>query len=338
MRRALACAAVTLGAIATACGLVIDPDRLVSDVGADAGTAVGSVDGGDRTDAAPDAEPPANVPACVPKPPSDTNGPYAVVSSSAPQSLACPAGYLATPLAKGKGGAQTKSATCGDSSGCSCGGATGTPACALRVRYYDDFKCNDEVGTPDLVTPTCTELPGTPSYLRVESAVTGMTCPPSGQATPTSKQPVTFASESWVCEPDPATSLGSCGAGEVALPPTENASACVILKSGDTCPSPYTRTRDLSKDGAVIDDRACACTCAVEASGACSGGSATTYFDNGCQNAPQSLPLGSCRIIAATDGIKGTPGTLGGTPTCIPKAMPTGSARPATDLKLCCLR
>lgn len=341
MKRVLFLSVLSLAAIAAACGLVIDPDQLIAENGTDAGTSTTTGDGGDgggnRFDGGVDADVPTGVAACVPKAPSGTTGPYAVVATSFVPNLMCPIGYRSSPVAKGKSQPDVKPAKCDDSSGCSCDPPVGTPSCGLRVRYFDDFQCKEEKATPDTVSATCAELAGE-SNLRVESVVNGMTCAAKGQATPTSKPPVTFASESWVCEADPSFAGGPCAEGLVALPPTSSANACVILTSGTTCPEPYTRERVLSKDGAVNDQRACTCACPIDGTAACDGGTATVYLDSNCTTFPQSIPVGSCRSRGGADGIKGTPGTPSGTPTCAPKASPTGTATPANDLKLCCLR
>lgn len=333
MKRALAAMALS---IATACGLVIDPDQLIAENGTDAGTPPPNRDGS-AADAALDGEPPPNVPGCVPSAPSGTEGPYAVVSSGTfTPVLMCPAGYRATPLIKAKANPNVKAATCNDASGCTCGPPTGTPACALRVRYFDDLQCEDEKGAPSSVS-SCTQL-ADENYLRVESIVTGTTCAASGTAAPTSKPNVTFASESWVCEPDPSFPAGPCASGEVALPATVDAAACVIRTTAAACPTSYPRERALSKDGTVEDTRGCACTCAIDGSATCTGATATLHGDNACQGSPQAIAIGACRLEATADSVKGTAGTPSGTPACTPKATPTGSATVVNDLKLCCLR
>lgn len=340
MKRIVFVSIVSCAVTAAACGLVIDPDQLIADNGTDGGAATTGIDagGGTRSDAGFDADVPTGVSGCVPKAPTGTEGPYALVSTGFVSFLACPPGYRTSPVVKGSSGAQVKSAKCDDASGCSCDPPSGTPTCGLRIRYFDDFQCNEEKGSPDSLSASCREVKNE-SHFRVESVVNGMTCAAKGQATPTSKPAVTFSSESWVCEADPSFPRGSCSSDEVSLPATATASACVILRSGSSCPEPYARERTLSKDGAVIDQRGCACTCAIDGAAACDGGSATSYLDSDCTTFPQSVTIGACRPMSTIDSMKGTPGTPSGTPpTCIPAASPTGTATPANDLKLCCLR
>lgn len=333
-------AAIGLAAAAAACGLVIDPDDLIADLGRDdAGTAPG--DGGFALDGGVgfDALPPVNVPGCVPEPPTGTDGPYAVVSTGSSFLLQCPPGYLSAPVKRGKGSPDIRPATCASDAGCSCGSTTGTASCGLRARYFENGSCTNEANeNPDPVTATCRELPNE-DYLRLEVVVNGVTCAASGVATPTAIPKIDFRSESIACAPHPAATTGSCGPGEVPMPPAFGAVACVLVSGSGPCPSSYPNLRELSADGGVDDQRGCACACPADGPTACDGGSARLYGSDTCGGfAIATVPPGACRSLGFADGINGTLPTLTGTVACVPSAVPIGDAGVINDVRLCCLR
>lgn len=336
----------TLSAVTvmSACGLVIDPDKLVEGNAADPGApgggdggteASGSIDsGGAGSDAKADGAP-AQVPQCVPPKPAGAEGPYAVVAATAPATAACPAGYLATPVGHAKGDLTADAMACANTGSCTCGAAGESPSCGYRLRYFIDFQCTKERGIPTTVSSTCREI-ANENYLKLEVVVGGVTCSQTGPATtaPSSKPPPTYQTDRVICAPDPAAKTGACSDGKVGIPPATNASACVTVPTSTPCPAPYTNTLDGSS-GAVNDGRTCACSCTTSST-TCTGGGATLYEDFNCAAGSAALAVDTCKISGTADSVNGTPPVPGGA-ACAPKATPSGTLTAQNDVRLCCL-
>lgn len=333
-----------------ACGFVIDADKLVEGNATGAPTEAGGADtstgtdgGSDTdtgaTDAGTDAPPVFEVPECVPaKPNASAEGPYAVVTASGGFMPACPVGYLATPIAQGKGGFTAPLAQCNDPTGCSCGAATGTAKCGMRMRYFEDGACTEEADTGDSVGGFCAQLDDE-DYLKLEATVSGVTCPPSGTATPTLKPPPVFGTTVYVCAPDPNVKTAQCKDGNVALPATKNADACVIVPANVSCSgNDYDSIRFYSKDGTFTDGRTCACSCSGDPATSCTGGAVNTFAMFVCSGTSTVLNVGACRSRGGDDSINvNTAPTASASPACTARATPGGEASPNNDLKLCCL-
>lgn len=339
-----------------ACGLVIDPDKLIEGNGASE-TPDATTDASTTDTSAPDAGEDAtfgdasldgpdggtlivNVPECVPtKPPGAVEGPYAVVFADATAPTpACPAGYLASPVALAKTDFEASAAACGDPSGCTCATSAGSVTCGFLVRYYQDSQCTKVADSPNGVGTTCVQV-DSENYLKLEVAVGGFACTQNGPTTtsPTAKPTPTYKTQYVVCAPDPNVQLAQCKTGEVALPAAASAAACVIVPTTHSCPATgYGAVRLLSKSGSFTDTRTCTCGCG-QSPASCTGGSVTTYDDDlGCSANPSALTVGACRARDSADNMIGVLPTAG-TAACTSTATPNGEAAPAIDLKLCCL-
>ena len=66
------------------------------------------------------------------------------VSKGSP--VACPSGYLPAPVDQGDGEFDANDVECSDTAGCTCGSASGTAKCGLRVRHFNDNVCTNESG------------------------------------------------------------------------------------------------------------------------------------------------------------------------------------------------
>jgi hypothetical protein len=342
-------AAVT---VVCACGLVIDPDKLIEGNSATNGgpdatdtpdTSTSDIDGSNPAgDAAVDAPEggviTVDVPECVPQKPTGAEGPYAVVI--APANLAqpaCPAGYLATPVAVAKTDFASTSAVCGDSSGCICNASAGTVTCGLLVRSFDDSQCTKVADVAEAVGTTCKSI-DSENYYKLEYAVGGFTCSLSGgTATPTAKPTPSYATQFVVCSPDPSVQLAQCKGGETPLPQAANAAACIAVPVNQSCSTTgYGAVRLLSKSGTFTDNRSCACGC-DRSQAACTGGTVTTYDDDfGCTANPSALDFGVCRARNSAENVIGVAPTPASA-SCTAKATPSGEASPTIDMKLCCL-
>lgn len=340
-----------------ACGLVIDPDKLVEGNGSEQDSGLTDVtvteasaedaetDGGIVIpDAALDGPEGGtlvvDVPECVPvKPAAATEGPYAVVfGSAAAPTPACPTGYLASPVAVAKTDFEPGSVVCGDPSACTCAAPVGSPTCGFTVRSYDDSQCTNFADTPFTVGTACTDI-DSENYYKLEYKIDGVTCTVNGPATttPTSKPTPTYKTQYVVCAPDPNVTLAQCKGGQVGLPQAANASACVVVPTNVTCAgTSYEAFRFLSKAGTFTDTRTCNCGCGASQS-SCTGGSVTTYNDDfGCTANPSALDLGVCRARLSADKVKAvlpTPAAAA----CSNRATPGGQAQATIDMKLCCL-
>jgi len=344
----------TLGAVTAmcACGLVIDPDKLVegngtpledggaADTNADAnegdGTTTTDANGG--TDAASDADGGpifVEVPECVPAAPNGTQGPYAVTFATSPAAAACPTGYLATPASSAKGNLVAGTIACGSTAGCACG-ASGSPSCGLRVRYYGDNQCTNLAGT-DSLGGGCLDLDND-AYLKVTVEVNGVNCSNTGSTTvaPTQKSTPKYVEDWIVCTPDPQVKLAQCKLGQVGLPPAKAAGACVIT-TGGTCPAPYIDRIDLSTTGGFTDTRTCVCSCSPS-SASCNGGAATIFSEGNCLGgSSKNFDIDVCKPRDGDDGMTGTSPTPGAA-ACGAKVTPDGACLPTADLHLCCLQ
>lgn len=346
----------TLSAITAvcACGLVIDPDKLVegngtpldtTETGPD--TSTGGVDGsgGDAAnDGGTDGSIVVEVPECVPPPPSiaGAKGPYAIVTVAKGAPVACPPGYLATAVDQGDGEFNAPSAECNSSAGCTCGAATGSAKCGLRVRYYDDSACTKEADTPTSLGGfnPCPNL-DSEDFLQLEATVSGITCTPGGSTTPTAKPAPTFAKTTIICAPDPNVKTAQCKGSDIPLPAAKDAEACILVPVAASCSGgDYRSDRLLTKTGAVNDGRGCTCGCTGNAATSCTGGTAKAWDGFFCSGAGANttLPLDACVDRGGKDVIgTDTAPSASGSPSCSTRATPTGEASPTWDLKLCCL-
>lgn len=331
--------AFTLGAVTAvcACSLVIDPEKLVEGSASPIDSSIdGGVDGADAAtpDAPADGPTLVEVPECVPAAPSGTQGPYAVTFGGVDTKVACPSGYLASPVATAKGALQADGIVCGDATGCGCS-ASGTATCSVRLRYFSDSQCkNGEQGSSPL-SASCRDIDSA-NYLKAERVATGVTCANSGASTvaPTTKPAPAYREDWVVCALDPGVSLAQCKAGQVPLPPAKNAGACVIA-SGTACPAPYSEAVDLSKSGTFADARACACGC--DAGASCIGGSATIFSDNKCEAAGKPFALDTCLPRSGDDSMTAVLPSPASQPACTATVVPTGTVNANNDLRLCCL-
>lgn len=344
----------TLAAVTAvcACGLVIDPDKLVEGNGTPLDTTEGgpdtstSVDGGTETgaaDAGPDGNVVVEVPECVPALPTTNGaqGPYAIVTVTKGQPIACPAGYLAAAVEQGDSDFKADPAECSSAAGCSCGTATGTAKCGLRVRYFDDNQCTMEADSPTSLGGfnPCPSL-DSEAYLKLEATVSGVTCTPSGTATPTAKPPPAFGSTTIVCAPDPNVKTAQCKGDDIPLPAAKDAEACILVPMAASCSGgDYGSARFLAKAAAFTDTRSCTCGCVGDPASSCTGGTASTWNGVFCSGAGSlALDIGTCRGREGHDVVTVTNGsTATGSPSCSARATPAGSASPTWDLKLCCL-
>jgi hypothetical protein len=336
----------TVGAVSAlcACGLVIDPDKLVEGNASPVDTPDGGpdmdLDGGSDTGA--DGAVVVQVPECVPAIPpiSGAKGPYAVVRADKGSPIACPPGYLATPIEQGDSEFESGPPECNSASGCSCGSATGTAKCGLRIRYYDDAQCTMEADTPTTfgLFITCPGLDTEP-YLKLETTVSGSTCAPSGSATPSAKPAPTYGSTTFVCAPDPNVKTAQCRGEDIALPAAKDAEACIVVPIDASCGGDYRSSRDLSTNGVFTDNRTCACGCTGNAATSCTGGTAKTWPGFFCSGTTTTaLIVDECRDRGGHGAamVESAP-AASGAPSCSTRATPAGEASPTWNLKLCCL-
>lgn len=335
--------------VVCACGLVIDPDKLVEgngtpidtvDSGSDTGA--GTTDSGGTTNEGGGDGGVFEVPECVPPLPSTTGakGPYAVVTGAKGSPIACPSGYLPTAIEQGDGDFKSAPAECESSAGCSCGSASGTAKCGLRIVYFNDSQCTDQSGSTTSFSqfvPCATLTPK--DYMRLETTVSGISCPASGSATPTAKPAPTFGTTSIVCSPDPNVKTAQCKGSDIPLPAAKDAEACIVVPADANCSGDYGTPRSLSKTGAFTDARSCSCACTANPTTSCTGGTADTWPGVFCSGANSiDLNAGVCRARSGHDvgQIDNAP-SAAGSPTCTTRATSTGEASPTIDLKLCCL-
>lgn len=342
-----------LGAVTVvcACGLVIDPDKLVEGNGTpidtgDGGpdTSTGQADGGDGSaiDGGTDGSGGVEVPECVPPLPSTTGakGPYAIVTVAKGAAAACPPGYLATAIEQGDGEFKSAPAECNNAAGCTCGNATGTAKCGLRINYYNDSQCTDQTGSTTsfsqfLACPVLNDK----DYLRLESMVSGISCPASGSTPPTAKPPPAFGKTTIVCAPDPNVKTAQCKGTDVPLPAAKDAEACIVVPVSESCSGDYGSTRLLSKGGAFTDNRSCTCGCTGNPATSCNGGKADTWPGLSCSGSMSTeLNAGNCRARGGhlVAQVSVAP-TVSASASCSARATPAGEALPTIDLKLCCI-
>lgn len=338
--------------VVCACGLVIDPDKLVegnaspstnatTEAGPD--TSGGETDSGAATDTGLVDTGAVEVPECVPALPNTpgVKGPYAVVSAPKGAPIACPSGYLPTVVDQGDGQFVAPPAECNNAAGCSCGTATGTAKCGLRVRYYDDTQCaGGEADSPTSLSGfgSCWDLDNK-DYIKLETTVSGITCPPAGTAAPTAKATPSFGTTTIVCAPDPNVKTAQCKGTDIPMPAASSAAACIIVPTNASCSGvDYGSARLLSKTSAFTDTRSCACGCTGNAAASCTGGAARHFSGLLCTGTATSIAAGACQARGNDDAINvETAPTVSGTPGCSTRATPTGEATPTFDLKLCCL-
>lgn len=334
-------AIATIGGLvtATACGLVIDPDKLIAGNGEpdDAGLPNRDVnssdDGSGSIDGGVDAPVIPVVPACVPPAPAGTKGPYAVVfTQGAPAS--CPTGYLAAPVTKGQTDLDRQPAKCG-TIGCSC--STITPAsCTLQASWWGDPLCKDPTGDPSATVASCTDYPAKPYAFRVDVVTTSLSCQAQGSTSPTSKPAAVYNTSVAACDVDPAVAREPCDGGEVALSPITNARSCVVVSGAAKCAAPYANAYSISTTGGVTDTRGCTCTC-PSGTTTCTGGIAIAYSGGGCGGGTFDAGVGICRLRSGSDSVSGTPPAPGGFVSCPAGSSPSGDVQPIDDLTLCCL-
>lgn len=343
--------AFTLASVAAvcACGLVIDPDELVEGNATPIGNVEAGTDasGGGNDTGAPDAGRDGNaleVPECVPARPATTGakGPYAVVTVTKGAPVSCPAGYLATAVEQGDGQFKWSPATCDSAAGCSCGAPTGTAKCSLRMRYYDDNQCaGAESDDPTTLGGFTNCVPvDNEKYFKVESVVGGISCTPSGSATPSSKPAPSFGTTTIVCAPDPAVQTAQCKGDDVPLPAAKNAQACILVPMSASCAGgSYGLTRVLSKTLAFTDGRGCECQCSGDPSTSCTGGSVKTWSGFLCSGTPAVVAANVCRARGDDDDLASVDvaPTASAAPSCSARATPNGVVTPTWELKLCCL-
>jgi hypothetical protein len=278
------------------------------------------------------------VPECVPPKPAGGEGPYAVVIAPANVAQpACPAGYLAAPVAVAKTDFSAQPAVCGSSATCTCSASSPTPTCGFLLRSYEDSQCTQVADTPETIGTTCQDI-DTENFYKLEYLVGGFSCTSGGgTTTPTAKPAPVYNTQFVVCAPDPSVQLAQCKTGQTALPQAANAAACVSIPVNQSCTNTgYAATRLLSKTGTFTDNRTCNCGC-DRAQASCSGGSVTTFDDGiGCDAGPSPLVPGVCRGRNSADNVISVAPTPG-TAACTAKVTPAGEVTPVVDMKLCCL-
>lgn len=344
MKRRFGMAAIaTVGGLvtATACGLFIDPDKLIADNGEpdDSAAPVRDVNGGDddggSTDAGLDVPVIPVVPACVPPAPAGTKGPYAVVFAQG-GAAACPSGYLATAVATGKTDLKGQPVTCG-TNGCSCT-TTVEAGCPLKVSFWDDGLCKVASGDLAESVSTCADFPSKPYAYKVDVTAVSPMCQPQGSTSPTSKPPAVYDTSVAACGVDPGITREPCDGGDVALSPVVNARTCVVLSGAGKCAAPYGTAYPISTTGSVNDTRGCACTCPSGGTTTCNGGNVQAFGGGGCAGGVFDAGIGICRVRAGADSVSADVPVPGGFVTCQAGSTASGEVQPINDVTLCCLR
>lgn len=358
--------AMAFAAGSVACGLVIDADELVADIGSPPGADAPSGDDGvaaetgandandaNANDATGDggsmesgppivfgcrAPPAGSIAACVPAPPSGTEL-VAAVWGRRGTPLPCPSGYSSAPALTGYGDIEKAPPPCSPT-GCVCD-RIGTPTCKAIMQYYSDALCKTPTKSAAIDT-RCerSEQSGQPFASPAFPLNTaGVTCKSTG-ASSTMLEPATLCTTMNACRKDPAVVLPACAAGMVALPAAANARAC--YRASGACAAPYVAVAPFSTQQQVSDTRACGCACALDTSGACAGGTASVFGqDNDCLGNPTTTLGAGCRANSTYNRsvkLAAAPTVPNGVGTCKESSSLTGALTlPASDIALCCL-
>jgi hypothetical protein len=350
---------IGVAAASVACGLVIDADELVADVGnapdedapsgddrvvpssetgaKDSGADTAPSEGGPPITIGCRPPPTGSIAACVPAPPAGAEL-LAVVWGKSGTPIACPSGYQATAALTGYADIEKAPPPCSPT-GCTCS-RNGTPTCGAIMQYYSDALCKTPT-TSAAIDTRCerSEQSGQPFSSPVFPLITaGVTCA-SGGASSTTVDKATLCTTMQGCRKDPTAVLPSCSGGNVAAPPATNARAC--YRATGACTAPYVAVAPFSTQQQVSDTRACGCACSLGDAG-CTGGTASVFGnDNSCAGGATTTLAPGCRANSTYDrSVKvATPATLAaGAATCAPSSDLTGALTlPPSDIQLCCL-
>jgi hypothetical protein len=228
---------------------------------------------------------------CAPAPPPGWTGPVAFgeVSNDA-GTPTCGDSY--SMAFKGSAGLEVPPAVCN----CSCSVPTGATCPMPAVSFFSDSSCTAACGTPvTLSTSSCPDVPSGCSALQIASA-----SPQGGSCSPTTNEtfpPATWSRQSVECFPVPATSQGSCSAGNFCLPAPPASLAFCVSQPGvaAACPngSSYNQGPFVEFSGvSMTESRRCSdCGCEPPTGATCDQPTGFSYISNcGIPTVPFSTP------------------------------------------------